>query len=660
MKNYLSHIKGCGFVAVLLMVFPFTGQATAASPIFKARQQTNLVRSLYTQFTHSDTIPLQDMGSIYALSIDAAITQPHEASFVRVVLEDTEGHDYLVAESDRFRNDSTMVQLLEYCEETALLQGITPVRLKCYLAGDATLTITGIHTSKLEPTRGEANSIETSEIIKETQAQDIVDRINKYNIRHGKLWIAGVTEMSLMDFEAKKRVLGMQDDSYTGGLEYYVGGVFEVGDLKVSRNSGNSSPFVPEFDWRDRHGKNWITPVKDQGESGFCSAFTTCSTVEATLNLYLNNLVNLDLSEQEAACCNGTLNVYNDGMSISAPLAYCKNHGICDDAAYPFVDDSLESTFCRSGEIDPYDIVQISQYMGVSSSTDSILKRALIEYGPLASGFKTSPYPNHKGISHAMSLIGFKEVHLGDTIQYVRYPSGQTQYTGLDPNYIVGEHERDSLIIGKTIWIFKNSYVRSPYWYMVFDKQANIHYSYAINPQISWFRKDNNGVYTDMVNIICEDADGDGYYFWGLGEKPTSCPSWAPTEPDGDDHSYRYGPMDEFGNLRDLSLETANEIIIDDDVLYDTRRYVYNSIRIVNGGKLTIKDMINLYGNCIIYVENGGQLIIDGGTLQDACLQLGYGSSLTIRNKGIIKMRSNCNFESPQGAVVNIEYGSIQ
>jgi hypothetical protein len=259
-----------------------------------------------------------------------------------------------------------------------------------------------------------------------------------------------------------------------------------------------------------------------------------------------------------------------------------------------------------------------------------------------------------------MSLIGFKEVHLGDTIQYVRYPSGQTQYTGLDPNYIVGEHERDSLIIGKTIWIFKNSYVRSPYWYMVFDKQANIHYSYAINPQISWFRKDNNGVYTDMVNIICEDADGDGYYFWGLGEKPTSCPSWAPTEPDGDDHSYRYGPMDEFGNLRDLSLETANEIIIDDDVLYDTRRYVYNSIRIVNGGKLTIKDMINLYGNCIIYVENGGQLIIDGGTLQDACLQLGYGSSLTIRNNGIIKMRSNCNFESPQGAVVNIEYGSIQ
>jgi len=70
--------------------------------------------------------------------------------------------------------------------------------------------------------------------------------------------------------------------------------------------------------------------------------------------------------------------------------------------------------------------------------------------------------------------------------------------------------------------------------------------------------------------------------------------------------------------------------------------------------------MVNLYGSCIIIVENGGQLIVDGGTIQDACLQLRIGSSMTIRNGGGIKMRSNCNFDAPQGAIVNIEYGSIQ
>lgn len=609
--------------------------------------------------------PFSEERSITGLSINADITRTNPDYFIRIVLKDSKGGEHLVLESYREINDEDSFSISDYSEETVLLDNIIPDSIKVYV-WNATLHLTGLNVSYLQKSNNivhfqqERKIKKEREEIRRRQVEDIVGKINAYNLRQGKLWVAGITELSLMNYETKKRVFGMSDDSFTGGIEYYIGGIFEVGNLEVSRSLGNSSPFVSEFDWRNRHGKNWTTPVKDQGNSGFCSAFTTCGTVEACLNLYLNNLVNLDLSEQEAACCNGSTGVYTNGMTISAPLAYCKNHGICDDAAYPFVDDSLESTFCRSGEIDPYEIVQISQYTGVSSSTDSILKRALIKYGPLASGFKTSPSPGHNRISHAMSLIGFKEVHLGDTINYVRYPSGQNQYTGLDIGYIVGERERDSLIIGKTIWIFKNSYASSPYWYMVFDKQSDIHYSYAINPQISWIRKDNNGEYRDMVNITCEDSDGDGYYFWGLGTKPAFCPSWVPDEPDGDDHSYQYGPIDVFGNLRDLSLEEANILIIDDDVTYNTRRFIYNSIRIVNGGKLTIGNLINLYGNCSITVENGGQLIIDGGTLQDADLRLENGSSLTLRNWGEIKMRTNNILDAPQGAIVILEHGSVR
>ena len=606
--------------------------------------------------------PFSENKCITGLSISADIARTSANYLVRVVLKDTNVIEHLVLESYREINDEDHFVLSKYGEETVLLDDIIPDSIKVCV-WNATLHLSEINVSYPSNPNNlqRGHNIKTEkEKIRKRQIEDIVKKINTYNDKQGKLWEAGITELSLMNYETRKRVLNMLDDSFTGGLEYYIGGVFEVGNLSVSRNSGNPSPFVSEFDWRNRHGKNWTTPVKDQGNSGFCSAFTTCSTVEAALNLYLNNLVNLDLSEQEAACCNGTTGVYKYGMTISAPLAYCKNHGICDDSAYPFLDDSLESTFCRSGEIDPYEVVQISQYKGVSSSTDSILKRNLIKYGPLASGFKTSPFPGNSRISHAMSLIGFKEVHLGDTINYVRYPSGQNQYTGLDISYVVGERERDSLIIGKTIWIFKNSYVSSPYWYMVFDKQSDIHYSYAIIPHLSWVRKDNNGVYADMVSVICEDADGDGYYFWGLGSKPSSCPSRIPDEPDGDDHSYRYGPMDEFGNLRDLSMEADNELVIDRDIVFNTRRYVYNNIRIVNGGKLTIENMVNLYGNCIIIVENGGRLIIDGEILQNASLQLGNGSSLTIKNGGVIKMRSNNNFYVPHGAVVNIDYGSIE
>jgi len=50
------------------------------------------------------------------------------------------------------------------------------------------------------------------------------------------------------------------------------------------------------------------------------------------------------------------------------------------------------------------------------------------------------------------------------------------------------------------------------------------------------------------ANIVCEDKDGDGYYYWGIGPKPATCPSCAPDEPDGDDSNPNLGPMDAYGN----------------------------------------------------------------------------------------------------------------
>ena len=56
--------------------------------IFSARSQENQIRQIYTTFTASDTVSLEGLGPIYALSVDASIYQPREASFTRIVLED--------------------------------------------------------------------------------------------------------------------------------------------------------------------------------------------------------------------------------------------------------------------------------------------------------------------------------------------------------------------------------------------------------------------------------------------------------------------------------------------------------------------------------------------------------------------------------------------
>lgn len=178
-------------------------------------------------------------------------------------------------------------------------------------------------------------------------------------------------------------------------------------------------------------------------------------------------------------------------------------------------------------------------------------------------------------------------------------------------------------------------------------KEAN-GYSYVIT---------HSPMYTDS-DIVCSDADGDGYYFWGLGHesKPVNCPAWVPDEPDGDDSDSSAGPMDEYGNLTDIS---ADEIIVSSPVEYSTIINRSHNIRIKNGGILSISNTTTLQNNSQIIVESGGELTVDGGTLNEARITLYAGSTLNIQNDGTISMATGEDFSAPIGASVNLLNGKI-
>ena len=58
-------------------------------------------------------------------------------------------------------------------------------------------------------------------------------------------------------------------------------------------------------------------------------------------------------------------------------------------------------------------------------------------------------------------------------------------------------------------------------------------------------------VYTDD-DIRCVDLDGDGYYNWGIGPKPATCPDGCPDENDCDDSDPEFGPyIDSTGECRE-------------------------------------------------------------------------------------------------------------
>lgn len=442
--------------------------------------------------------------------------------------------------------------------------------------------------------------------------------------------------------------MGIQDDIHTGGIEYYYDGIFEIGDFQAINRNQYTSTYVDSFDWRNRHGKNWITPNKNQEESGFCSAFTAVGATEAITNLYYNQIINVNLSEQEAACCNGYPNPWI-GMPLTSPLNYIKNHGVCDEAAYPFVNDSLESLNCRSSLTIPNELIKIGGYPLIGKN-ENIMKSAIINHGPLASSIKCFWYntdSTHFNINHAMLIVGYGQLHVGDTI-----------YRFIEPNgFFNGAYtvSADDPRIGCTYWIYKNSYGttmdEAHHGYMHI-----IHYNYTNSVGQTYYCSlpITSMNYSDS-DIVCEDADGDGYYFWGLGPKPAHCPSWTPDTPDGDDSDINFGPLDNYGNLDALPAG----ITIKTPVTYSSNSSTHYRIGIVNGGILTITGTTTLTGNSKIRVCEGGSLIIDGGTLQNADLTLVPGSKIIVRNNGKINMATGKEFNAPNGVVVNILDGEV-
>jgi len=125
-------------------------------------------------------------------------------------------------------------------------------------------------------------------------------------IGDGGTSVAGETSVSLMSFEEKKGFFGGKVPDLQG-YEYYIGGIFELNsDKATSIQHTQSTPgasFVSSFDWRNRHGRNWITSVKNQYPCGSCGIFAVIGSIESLINLYFNQILNKDLSEQEMVSC---------------------------------------------------------------------------------------------------------------------------------------------------------------------------------------------------------------------------------------------------------------------------------------------------------------------------------------------------------------------
>ncbi len=638
-----------------LLLLPQLAYSQYRSDIFRPERSGEPSSYTIGTILREDTIlTLDDRSEITALSISGICVLTHDGdSYVRVTLMDDHNYEYLVYENYPLLSDELTTRFTDTAIETVLLDGVTPKCLRITMK-DASLELQSINCY-----RGYSSnrlSAKSPEEIQKEQAQYIVDRLNTNLRMRNMTWRAGMTSMAEKTFEEKKAMFGGELPQLHG-FDYYAGGIFVMpGALESTRStdtrSATTNTYVSEWDWRNRHGKNWMTPVRNQGACGSCWAFSAIASLEAYINLYYNDIINYDLSEEEIISCSSFgcgSDAVNDAASgaVNDAFNYIKISGVVNEECFRYEAERLDCNKCQN----PYERVVMEDYDEIIYYVDSTInavKQALFK-NPLTIGVGKW--------EHAMVIAGYKTIAHGDTI----YLGSHVQRDSV----VIDSMQHQSLI-GRTAWLLKNSWGTtwgtSGYCYLVFD--------FAIPPLVSAALVCTPiGAVTCLkkndTDIVVSDEDGDGYYFWGLHDnKPSWCPVWVPDTKDGNDSNHTKGKLylsgpNVIGDLETLNPNSGSTLQITGNTTYNSRQSKYTHIRINPNATLTVKNILNLFGRVTITIESGGELVIDGGVVTNANIAFSTGGKLKIKNGGKLVMRTNTDFEAPIGALVEIEDGII-
>lgn len=516
-------------------------------------QKTIAVNQTFTGtsqlFQFDGTIP-----NIYGMAIKADVSFDDEKSLVRIILTDQLNNEYLLYETYPLLETNTAFSIDNLGEETALLNAVKPQSLRIEVTG-ATVVVKSITYSEDIDSGLDIKKLKKDK--KNLQNASKIARLNKSIKSKGLAWVAGNTQVSELTYAERKKLYGQ--GTFPAGLEYYVGGIVQDGDA-VTLKSATASMMVDKWDWRNRHGKDWMTSIKDQGACGSCWAFAAIGATEAQVNLYYNQPLNVDLSEQMLLSCAGAGTC--SGGFPSLALDYVKNNGVIDEAAFPYAATELPCTNQSSGATDQFKIGGRVNFGSTDYPvSEDNLKKMIIKYGPLSSGLLDW--------AHAMPLVGWQVVKEGDTFYYRDLNKERYWYTV----------PAGSPLIGETVWIFKNSWgVWGDDGYIyVQTNVTNFGWTHALLDPIQSLKQNYTVQYVDN--------DHDGYYWWGLGPKPANCP--GPDQPDGDDSDASLGPLDEYGNCIVLGTTPVVNFSADKTSVPETDSVVFTDLSTNNPSSWT-------------------------------------------------------------------------
>jgi len=201
-------------------------------------------------------------------------------------------------------------------------------------------------------------------------------------------------------------------------VEFLVGCLEEEHEDTTTASVTLSEPLPSSWDWRDVNGTDWVTPIRNQKSCGSCVAFGSLGALEAVVQIELQRHLSVDLSEAHLFFCGG--GSCSTGWWVSRAVDFIETKGVPSEKCFPYtpMDMSCEST-CPDYESTAIYALDTGKVGGFPPNNVSYVQQALIEYGPLITGFTVyhdfSSY--HSGVyehvtgdiagGHAVTIVGY-------------------------------------------------------------------------------------------------------------------------------------------------------------------------------------------------------------------------------------------------------------
>jgi C1A family cysteine protease len=190
------------------------------------------------------------------------------------------------------------------------------------------------------------------------------------------------------------------------------------------QQEATTSALPAKLDWRNKNGRNYISPMVNQANCGSCVAFATVGVMESQINI-ANNLpgMNVRLSPQHLFSCGGGL--CDDGWWPLGAIEFLQKTGVTDESCMPYVsgatgkDESCGNKCADSAKR----TFKVSDY-GTPTKFFSNLKtiKEALQHGPLIAtlkiysdfiGYAGGVYAKSKDAEylggHAISIVGYDD-----------------------------------------------------------------------------------------------------------------------------------------------------------------------------------------------------------------------------------------------------------